>query len=212
VGKEVDDAPDHESHRHLSHNLVPADQSLGFLLHHFEVVVQEPDGAERRCDEDDQHDVDVADVSPQQRGNQDRRQNDESPHRRRAGLGQVRFRRLELGRLTDLFLPEDPDDLRTEPERDHQSRQRGGGRTEGEKPEQAEARRVVCFLNQVEKIVEHVFPISSIPAQPNGTTAERSRSSRNATTSSIFMPRDPFTRTASPGAISSVRYSASTFF
>ena len=122
----------HQSHRQrygdLRAHFVAGQQAVVGVTRDLQVVVREPDRAERGRRQDRDPDVHVGQVRPEQRGQQGGRQDEQTAHGRRTRLRAVRRRPLVPNHLTDLELAKRANQPGPEQQADGQGRQaRGGG-------------------------------------------------------------------------------------
>ena len=88
----------------LKNELVPGDQAQGPFLLDLEVIVEEADEAEEEHRAHAQPDIAVAQVSPEQRRNERRADDQDAAHGRRAFLGEMGLRPFGPDFLADLVL------------------------------------------------------------------------------------------------------------
>src|SRR5712692_2284664 len=124
---------------------------------------------------------------------------------------------LDFRRLLDLIFVQPPYDFGPKPECDDQRRYRGSAGSKRDVTEHPEPRNVIQSVEICKYVVEQIAAQASCCSCSLMFLAVKrlprlNRSRRNVTTSSIFILRDPLTRTMSPGARSSLRYSDKTFF
>src|SRR4029434_9783644 len=99
-----EDDPDHERDRDLEDELRARGEAEVSLLRDLQVVVEAADPAERDGGSADDPDEGIEEVRPQKSGHDDRRDDEQAPHRRRSPLQLVRARALLADLLTDLEL------------------------------------------------------------------------------------------------------------
>src|SRR6185295_12489954 len=121
----------------------------------------------------------VRQVAPQQRGEADRHQDQRAAHGRRAGLGEVRARALLAHRLADLVRGELADHVGAENQRHRERGEAGEHRAQRDVVEHVEQPEILG--EPLRKLEQHQCPPSAVPVSA-------------ATTRSIFMKREPFTR------------------
>lgn len=99
-------------------------QSFGLALDEFQIVVGKSHGAEADGRHHHQPHVAVGHVGPQERGEHDRKDNENAAHRRRSTLGQVPLRPVVANLLAEFNLLQFPDD----PGRHHKGDEKRGDR------------------------------------------------------------------------------------
>src|ERR1051326_4784059 len=132
LGVKVNGAADHEADQDLADQFVLFDQAFALFFHNFQIIVEKSHGPERCRYEQDQENVSVPEVRPEQRRHQRRGKNDQAAHRRRSSLAQMRLRGFQLRRFPDLMLLEHVDNFGSQPERNDERSHRGSARPERE--------------------------------------------------------------------------------
>ena len=170
-------------------------EALVGLLRHLEVVVVEADHAE--ADGHEQHDPHIAArrVGPEQRRDDEAREDHQAAHGGRARLGEeVRLRAVEADRLAlALLQPQRRDDRRPEKEDEESSGRRRADRAERQVTEQVQRAEIAGQFGEPD---EHRSPQVTGGAPPK-------RSLRAATNGPIRLPLEPFTMTTSPAPMAS---------
>ena len=165
----------------LPEQLVAWQQAVMRPADDLQVVIGESDRPECRRREHGNPDERVAKIRPQQRRHERRGQDQESAHRRRAGLGPVRRRAFVTDDLPDLELLQLADHPGSENEPESERGHAGHRRPERDVARHVQDREPRRQRRQ--EVVEH---------QANSAL-------RRSTTRSVPMPREPFTSTRSPG-------------
>ena len=146
-----------------------------------QIVVNEANQAERERRDHRNPGERIGQIGPQQCRDNRCGEDQQPAHRWRAGFGPMRGRAFLADHLSDLKLAELPDHDRTKREAEDQCGQTGGRRTERDVARDVEGANL--RVQRVEEVVEH---------QANSSLSR-------STTASVPMPREPFTRTRSPG-------------
>ncbi|MNU31822.1 hypothetical protein D3C71_203500 [compost metagenome] len=128
-----------EAEHRLPEILPAARQATGVLLDDLAVIVDPTDGAEQQGHQQNSPDVAVAQVSPKQGADADRRQNQRAAHGRGARLGQVRLRAVVTHGLTDLTVLQGADHPRAIAQRQDQRGQYTKNPAQGQVLEDREA-------------------------------------------------------------------------
>src|SRR5664279_96240 len=89
VRKEVDDSSYDNPDQYLTDDLVSTYEALGFLTDHFEIVIEKPYPTEGCVDREDQDNIHIADIRPQQGRHENGDQHNETTHRRCTRLGEM---------------------------------------------------------------------------------------------------------------------------
>ena len=181
---------DERGDTNLSEYLVARPQAMVRAPNDLEIVVGESNRTESRGRQHRNPDVDVPQIGPEQRRHQRGGQNQQTSHRRRAGFRRVRRRAFVPDDLADLKLAQLANEPRAEQQADEQRREARRGGPEGDVLNDVQHRDL--RVERKKKVVEH---------QTNSAL-------RRSTTTSVRMPREPFTSTRSPGLTSAAAISA----
>src|ERR1035438_6740411 len=119
---------------------------------HLGVIVGECESRERAGGEHGNPHEAVAQVRPQQGGNDDRNHDQQSAHGGRAGFFLMRLRTLFANVLSDLEVAEAADDQRAHDQRGKQGGKAGECRAEGDVAKDAEGRNIVLQLDEQQPV------------------------------------------------------------
>ncbi|KFB67656.1 MAG: hypothetical protein CAPSK01_003099 [Candidatus Accumulibacter vicinus] len=164
-------------------------------MHHFLPVVVPADATETNGHGQHHPHVTIAEVTPQQRGDDDGNQNQGSAHGRCAGFDQMRFRAIAPHRLADLLGGQPADQAWSGNEGNDQRGHCRQHRAQGDIPEHIESPHVLC--QPLRQHQQHYSP-------PSGAGTLMALA-----TLSMRMKRDPLTRTMVSGVSSAVKASTS---
>src|SRR5687767_5679492 len=152
-----------------------------------QVIVDKSDGAEEHRRDRGDPDIWIAEIRPQQRRNEDRRQDQQPAHGRRSALGLVGGRAILAHDLADLEVTQPANQPRAEQKAQHQGGQARARRAERDVLEDTQLGERVLELRQ--QVEEH-------QACPSAMSA--------SAMTSVRVPREPLTSTRSPAAASAV--------
>ncbi len=128
LGEQVDGRAHERSHRELREELLARAEAEALLLDHLQVVVGEADRPEKESGADEDPDVLVGEVGPEEGGDEDPGEDQHPAHGRRPRLGLVGLRPLLADVLADLQAAQALDHPR--PQHQHQE-ERGQARHRG---------------------------------------------------------------------------------
>ena len=135
-----------------SPSLARAGQAQIAAMHHLGVVVGESDGRERAGGKHGNPHEAIAQIGPQQRGNDDRDDDQQSAHGRRAGFFLMSLRAFFANVLSDLKFAQAADDQRTHDQRGEQRGKAGECRAERDVAKDAERRNVMLQLDEQQPV------------------------------------------------------------
>ena len=130
-------------------------------MHHLQIIVGEADGAERQRRQDRNPHEAVAEIGPQQRGDNHAHHNQQAAHGRGARFLQVVLGAVFANVLADLEFTQAADHRRANDETDEQRGQAGEHRAEGQiakDSERADVKDEKTFL--VQQPIEQILPRS----------------------------------------------------
>ena len=121
-------------------------------VRHFGVVVGESDGREGAGGENRDPDKAVAQIGPEQSGNDDRDHNQQSAHGGRAGFFLVRFRPFFANVLSDLEFAQAVDDQRAHDQRGKQSGKTGERGAKRQIAKNSKGRKIMLQLHKQQPV------------------------------------------------------------
>src|SRR5215470_18072865 len=139
---------DHDAGGDLQSELGAAGETEVATMRHLGVVVGETDGGVSARGEHRQPNETVAEVSPEQGGNNDRDHDQQAAHGRRACFFLVSFGSFFANELTDLEIAEPSNDERAYDERGEQRSKAGEGGAKSDVPKNAERCNVVLQFQE----------------------------------------------------------------
>src|SRR2546426_911679 len=198
VGEPQEPQAEHERHGDLKSHLLSESQPEGPLPGDLEVVVGEADDPVEEHGYENHPHKGIGEICPEKGGEHHRDQDEEPPHGGCTFLGLVGKRSLGSDLLPNLELAQSSDQTGSEGQADQKGGQSCQRRPEGDVPD--DVHDLDGGIQVEEQMEEHQAGPPAWPAPPGASSP--SCRSRARTTRSIFMPRDPFTRTRSPGRTS----------
>jgi hypothetical protein len=169
---DVEEDAEKDAEQDLAHELLATDQSLGLALDDLQVVVEEAEDAHPDRGQQQEVDVGIPQIGPEQRRDHRGGQDDEPAHRRRAGFRAVPLGALLADHLAGLDLAHLADDPGPDQKREEQRRDRRVGGPERQVAEHVE--EGVDFDEPDEQVVEHQPVPGRSPPSPGGAPAPRS--------------------------------------